>query len=396
MNKSKAKVLLISVIITCVLTSCAVRNEAVSEQYSLDCDDRFRATSNFAETEDAYITVSGDCLWYYDKQTGEAGVLCGKPACQHTDNTCGGYVGENTMSLSYYGGRLYWVSTQPDGHAGYTLFSSALDGTDRKIIKRIDYAKIVHPYCPYEYRIHRGMVFQIGIAPYIENGVPGKRLSVLSTKLSGDEDWTSVFEADYQGEILFFIRFSGDSLYLGVSVISGDTELEVIKLNCANVSVMQVYAAKGEELDDIYVDNDEQVYISTKTANERAVYKIADGSLNKLFSYEDMRYSSVYFAGSLAVASFRDNEGKTNLLINDMSGNVIYQGPAPQQYRGDMVVDPRGATREFCGGDESHFVINYGENMLQDLFTVVYKIEFGDITETLICHRENDVINHIQ
>ncbi|MBQ2330663.1 MAG: hypothetical protein II387_07910, partial [Oscillospiraceae bacterium] len=68
----------------------------------------------------------------------------------------------------------------------------------------------------------------------------------------------------------------------------------------------------------------------------------------------------------------------------------------PQQYRGDMVVDPRGATREFCGGDESHFVINYGENMLQDLFTVVYKIEFGDITETLICHRENDVINHIQ
>ena len=95
---------------TCTTDARPLKYEEVFEP-STDFDNRFgRGFADIMETEDAYYLGLGkECyLYYYDKQTKEYGVLCGKPDCIHdadpsgSNTECGGFVGcvgENNISI---------------------------------------------------------------------------------------------------------------------------------------------------------------------------------------------------------------------------------------------------------------------------------------------------------
>lgn len=83
------------------------------------------------QTDTAGYYVKNQMIWFCPKGDTRFYPLCGKPNCTHADETCNAWF-ENANGLGCDGTRLYTVSDNPDGTGGWTLFSLAQDGTDRK------------------------------------------------------------------------------------------------------------------------------------------------------------------------------------------------------------------------------------------------------------------------
>ncbi|MBR6006156.1 MAG: hypothetical protein IK064_00860, partial [Clostridia bacterium] len=180
-----------------------------------DFDNRFASQFNrIVETEDAYY-LKGDCtdfLFYYDKVTGDSGILCPRPDCMHLPpawnevSECGGYIGNEHGSLAYYKGRLYWVSYyRPEMDT--CVFSMALDGSDRQLIGKLGITP--EEYQPQQYWMHRGYVYFYSEARTVVNGFPTHRLAIVRQPFEGGEKQVIYEKQSYiDGE--WTLRFIGD------------------------------------------------------------------------------------------------------------------------------------------------------------------------------------------
>ena len=120
---------------------------------------------NTCENEDGYFFQYADGNAYYlDKTSGASTILCGKPECSHTDDTCNAWAYGNF--LTYYDGKLYWSShdyIQENGGVvdkGERLHCMNLDGTNHTVIQELDFVPggdtsnyLTKPI------IHRGIVY---------------------------------------------------------------------------------------------------------------------------------------------------------------------------------------------------------------------------------------------
>ncbi len=98
------------------------------------------------EAEDGYYfsleTLKGPFLYFLDKETKAATILCGKPECPHTDDTCDAYL--RVYELWTTGGRLYYThydyEERRDGVAdlGLRLHSVGTDGKSRKVVQSLE------------------------------------------------------------------------------------------------------------------------------------------------------------------------------------------------------------------------------------------------------------------
>lgn len=87
-----------------------------------------------AYTEDAYIFFENSQLKFLDSAlSAPLSILCIRPNCDHTDNSCAAYL----ASFSVYASdnKLYYMEKDAEGH--YGLYELGLDGTDRKLIRSI-------------------------------------------------------------------------------------------------------------------------------------------------------------------------------------------------------------------------------------------------------------------
>lgn len=120
---------------------------------------------NTCENEDGYFFLYADGNAYYlDKASGTSTILCGKPECSHTDDTCNAWAYGNF--LTYYNGKLYWSSNdyvEENGgivNKGERLHCMDLDGTNRTVVQNLDFVPggdtsnyLTEPI------IHRGIVY---------------------------------------------------------------------------------------------------------------------------------------------------------------------------------------------------------------------------------------------
>lgn len=96
------------------------------------------------ENEDGYFfCYAGMNVYYLDKASGESTILCAKPECSHTDETCNAYTNGNF--LTYYDGKLYWSHhdyIQENGgvvNKGERLHCMNLDGTNHTVVQDLDF-----------------------------------------------------------------------------------------------------------------------------------------------------------------------------------------------------------------------------------------------------------------
>lgn len=152
-------------------------------------------TSCSTETTYYYMAKSADgwgtMLYYMDKATGISGPLCGKPECDHTNNTCNGYIGDRSChTLSLYDGRIWWVNLG----VTTTLRSCALDGTDHREEFQISRDLVGTGGVPDIY-FHRGTMYWVETSTNIVGGIENTHNEIIAFPLDGGEPYF-IYRAD--------------------------------------------------------------------------------------------------------------------------------------------------------------------------------------------------------
>lgn len=175
------------------------------------------------ETEDGYYFQYDAFVYFLDKQTKAATILCGKPDCLHNDDTCNAWI--HGWSLSYYNNRLYYEngdSILENGKYtdyGWRLYSIDVDGTNRSVSQSLEFTP-GGDTSPYKTTpiIHRGNVYFTYRG--VVYGVPLGEDIDQATAIWGEEDESSsgaVMVID-PNALQYTLWADGDDLYFMANV----------------------------------------------------------------------------------------------------------------------------------------------------------------------------------
>lgn len=108
--------------------------------------------------EALYVNINRNWLIYCDKKSGESGLLCGKPDCEHADDTCNSFL-RAIWGVQYYNGNLYTVQSNEK----FLLKKISVDGSEREDLGTLMYEDRIQSSKynggTIEWLIHRGYVY---------------------------------------------------------------------------------------------------------------------------------------------------------------------------------------------------------------------------------------------
>ena len=346
-----------------------------------DHDDRNMGfLGSIAETEDAYyiMTTSGSgFLLFYDKAAGYNGILCPKPECLHDLAPtrkelakCSGNIGDPFCSLTYYEGRLYWI-TYYLPERDFCTFSMALDGSDRQLVGVLGLAD--GKYQPQQVWIHRGYFYFYSEADTVIDGAPSRQLAIVREPLAGGEKQEIYVKKSYMGGE-WTLRFIGDDVYILAGYDDADgsvfeygepqtpEDLSLLQEHTVilrwNPGMKEPEVLLDEESlnqpspDNFRVERDGTVWFvrhrpedpSIDPWDEEKEYKEIDtlcrldpdGTVTELFdsAFDGDLYNmrNIFDGGVIMLRDLRTKPGYTVMCIADLDGNVVFKGDLPMAF----------------------------------------------------------------
>ena len=333
--------------------------------------------TNFQEADGFFLGTArvNGYLLYYDKASGISGVLCADPSCAHDGKECGGNMGGD-LSLSYYDGKLYWVGSEGAELQKRYLWQSDLSGMNRKKIMEIPWEDIIMPYQPQRYVIHQGKLYIMGSASVVDGTQTGKRKSLLSIPLTGDEGFTTVYDEVFPNAIdderyIFVDGF----IYIYMSSFNEESStknLTVTKADIAKNTLEVVYQENNvtDILGNIWVTENHEIYLtgSTKTETEAYLWKLENGEKIEITSWSaDSLSIPDVIDGIVLCLSYDD--GIRWADIRDLTGKTIYSGKLFPEGIPELEYDPNDIPSKVGWGNTYGTVLVGGdaEKLIFDL-----------------------------
>ena len=87
------------------------------------------------------------------------------------------------------------------------LYRSDLSGTNREELRVLDPDKVITPYQPQWYMVHRGNLYFLGRANIVEETRNRQRITLQTTPLEGNEDFTILYQEIFDAGSEFSVRF---------------------------------------------------------------------------------------------------------------------------------------------------------------------------------------------
>ena len=293
------------------------------------------------ETEDAYYYSAYDSCWlyYYDKASGERGVLCPKPDCMHDeggDSSCNGYIAQICASLNYWDGRLHYYATDQPPYCAF--FAMALDGSDRTKDLKINVPAVLPGITPQRLDYHRGKLYGYDLNEVVINSEPHKQIIVFSidaetgkfreiySALSTDGGLTEPYIVYKQN----FVYISYDEYTVTEEYKLDTLTWHLIRWNIDTEQIEEIAAANAEVLNDtflehmIYIDDDSRVWFVPKSSNMESPMKI--------FLLENSKIS-VAFRFDTTGACFMVQDAAVNIFspekrweVRRLDSSLIWEG----------------------------------------------------------------------
>ena len=208
-----------------------------------DYDNRYSSLveCDMLETEDAYYLhncINNGFLYYYDKASGETGVLCPRPECLHDEirenKECVGFIGYEWASLQYYQGKLWYFNVTKGMKFG--LFRMNPDGSEKELVHEFDAAGTNLAYGNRRLYIHRGVIYHAGVNQEIEGAAAFHKLvygciPMSDMTLGGQKvkawEYHQILERDTINQPQPMMLFLGDYAYMfycydGLTEYDGD------------------------------------------------------------------------------------------------------------------------------------------------------------------------------
>jgi hypothetical protein len=368
-------------------------------------DNRFlSAFADIAETEDAFYfhsCLSGsNYLYYYDKASGESGVLCGKPECEHdayNDNRdCQGFCGQGCPSLSVYDGKLYFVGVGV-GSAGewMTLYRSELDGSNRELLRRLDgdeAGSVQHFF------IYGGRLYGYAVLETVKDGEPLESAALLAYDMSGEGGPVKIVEyvSDSWSPWAYFGIANG-SIYMLVTLegLNGESVNSLYKVDPATDAYERIYFEENAPvLTGFWVTEDGTAYAGTQASEDSpgSVLKLTEGGHETLFAFEsdeEANYYDAHLSDGIAVSLGKSKlTGERMLWVRGLDGGDIYKGVLPMAFAEGL----EGSRLPGIGasaGNDKELIFFYQTNASAEepgrSFLVKYGLSEGGISETVLC-----------
>ena len=289
-------------------------------------------STNFQEADGFFLGTAevNGYLLYYDKASGISGVLCADPSCVHDGKECGGNIGGD-LSLSYYDGKLYWVGPEGSAYMKDYLWQSDLSGMNRKKIMEIPWDEIRMPYQPQRYVIHQGKLYIMGSASVVDGTQTGKRKSLLSIPLTGDEGFTTVYDEVLPNAVdneryIFVDGFIYIYMY-SFDEESSTKNLTVTKVDIAKNTSEVIYQENDVTviLGNIWVTENHEIYLTGSTDKEAYLWKLENGVKTEITSWSGERISTPDVMDGIVLCLSYD-DGIRWADIRDFNGKTIYSG----------------------------------------------------------------------
>ena len=347
--------------------------------------------TNFQEADGFFLGTAevNGYLLYYDKASGISGVLCADPSCVHNGKECGGNIG-GVLSLSYYDGKLYWVGPEGSAFMKDYLWQSDLSGMNRKKIMEIPRDEIITPYQPQRYVIHQGKLYIMGSASVVDGTQTGKRKSLLSIPLTGDEGFTTVYDKVLPNAIdderyIFVDGF----IYIYMSSLNEESStknLTVTKVDIAKNISEVVYQENDvtDILGNIWVTEDHELYLSGSTDEKAYLWKIENGSKKEITFWPVDEVNVPDVMDGIVMFMTRDEDNIRYVDIRNFSGETIYKGKLFPSAISGLKKDPNTYNFAVVGGDTEKIIINLIEFADKTMVNYTIQIDLKDNMKTTI------------
>lgn len=310
------------------------------EPTALDYDRSFSHNSNglytnVGSTEDTfyYVLWQDKLIRYADKATGTGGPLCGKPECTHDNADCNAYLpgaGLGTWGLATYDGRLYWVGT--NNSAFRHIYSCALDGTDRRVVRDLDREFTSHG--AEQAQFHRGYLYWCNNDSTVVDGKAQRIARVLAFSLDPDGEDLVILEEENREWVRLQPYLGG----LYIAVVGGevgrtDYDLILYRWDIQTRELEEFYRGVVPFIMwELWVTDDGILMhgdYPTESGWDRSVYKFSfeSGEVDELFPMVDSVEGEYTYACSVAdglfVANTVTGSGEMKLLVKDFQGNTV-------------------------------------------------------------------------
>ena len=202
--------------------------------------------NNFIETDTGFYFCYGP-LYYIDKETMKATVVCGKPDCDHTDpDIC------NALLIADYllagSDKLYYVDTVYSNGSNEKLIKSVkLDATDRETVQELKFNETSSSQSSYDKAIyHRGYIYYISDDILYRVALGGKKDSaeaIWSPENAGTTQSHGGLVDINPNAIRYTLWAEGDTLYFMANVQTTDGTYKDVLFQCdlTDMSVRQVW-----------------------------------------------------------------------------------------------------------------------------------------------------------
>ena len=329
-----------------------------------DADNRYMLWEgiSFQETENYFFgtVLGGEYIHYYDMQTGISGLLCPDPACTHDSRACGAKLGIGA-SVSYYDGKLYWVGKDPagDGHDEY-LWRSDITGTNREKLKTISFQDTILVYQPQQYYIHRGNLYFLGRAGFVDGTETGDRLTLMTAPLEGNDAFTMLYDKTFYVGVDATVRFVGNKVYFAVQSGTPDSPKDMT-ITCydrtdGTSQVLFEQTGMEEVPGDMWVTEAGEIYVPAQVENVARVLKLEDGALIEVLSQEWESLSAPTILDG--IVEFDGQKGDTRWVrILTFSGETVYEGALFPEAIPGIEEDPNTFNWAIVGGDREKLIL---------------------------------------
>lgn len=337
------KTILIIVAVICCTCFCCTKTEhsihdLPAQHNENDFDNRFgMGNDNLVETADAYYYCffSSSYIYYYDKMTGNSGVLCAKPECVHDEeeqnNSCNGYVDLFAKSLNYWNGKLHYVSFDW-ANKKPALFTINPDGNGKSAESSLDFHGMENTAWPQRYEYHRGKLYGWNVLEKVVDGEPLEELSILSFD-PGSGEMHTLFAQNVDGRHTPFLFFYREYVYFCISYIEKNDEddhsvIELRRWNINEESIEDVFITRTEKPIGsrfrFWVKSPNEIYLIPQASPEgepTKLYLITNGGLKEQFAFDRSGRGDIG-DGIAVCCSLREQ----HLELRAFDGKLIWKG----------------------------------------------------------------------
>lgn len=407
MKKSRLLVILLAAAF--LFGACAPSIESKSSEETptavipegTDYDNRFGMNyDNIIETKDCYYVKfsRSTYLFYYDKASGESGVLCGKPECMHDSSTCPGNISNLCATLNYWDDRIHYYSNDSSSHA-YAVYSMKLYGSDKTRDTVVNDPSVMKGETPQRLDYHRGKLYGWTNSEIVENGEPMFCARVISIDPDSGElkELFSVKEAEYVSQPS--LCYCGNYVYIccDTSRMSENgsyyVSVYLMRWNIETEELEEVLITDSDELGCVgswfqeYAEPDGRVWFMPKgVAREKGrVYLVENGKLSEAFRFDN---TGGYYLVQRAAVSISVEDALWE--IRKLDGSLIYEGELDMSFLDEL--DPEegykvNAVYSLMGSAEEIFISYYLYAKKDERFTeclVRYDLTGGAPVPTII------------